>query len=338
MLGRAAPFRYHAPWELRLRDLTLRGGSKTTMQRYSGCSDHRCWGVWQFVTAGMPRSLRTAHGADYHQNGAWRLPWGRASRTGGGAGKILPAMWRRRFCARAAMRVECRMWQWVLHCRDAPAKPGNIGGGGFMRVHLAARNQTVRDRHYSEDSGPGSGIVMRDVYLTTQRSEGAIRRPKFAARLGDSASGCVQGATVRTGPSAWRLRNMDPANSRGRQMTRARNPKTIGRSEGFAVEADRPDRVPGTRAKMTAAGPAGTRLGNKILIRKRQDGTALGRRRPAGCKSDICGVEQLKNTCGARAKRRSMKAGARRKKIVRSGMRAQLGGSVMTPARMIIRG
>ena len=83
-------------------------------------------------------------------------------------------------------------------------RAGNIGGGGFMIIHLASRNQQFAIDY--RETAPAA--TTREMYLDAQRRS----RPEEVARarLGDRR------ARHRRGPGAGACRNTAPANSRWR--------------------------------------------------------------------------------------------------------------------------
>ena len=81
-------------------------------------------------------------------------------------------------------------------------RAGNIGGGGFMVIHLADGNVDIAIDY--RETAPAA--TTRDIFLDEQ----GRGRPAQVARLARSRSACP----ARSRGSRWRTRNTAPANSR----------------------------------------------------------------------------------------------------------------------------
>jgi gamma-glutamyltranspeptidase/glutathione hydrolase len=131
---------------------------------------------------------------------------------------------------------------------------GNIGGGGFMLVHLAARNETIAIDY--RETAPAA--MTRDVFLD-EKGEADPRKSRDSA-LSVGVPGTVAGLALaheKYGSSKFTLAQlMAPA------LTFAR--------EGFAVEDDLADSLPRAQPRLVRW-PASAKIFLKL------DGVALGR-------------------------------------------------------------
>ena len=131
---------------------------------------------------------------------------------------------------------------------------GNIGGGGFMLVHLAARNETIAIDY--RETAPAA--MTRDVFLD-EKGEADPMKSRDSA-LGVGVPGTVAGLALaheRYGSGKFTLAQLiAPAIKLAR--------------EGFAVDDELADTLPRAEARL-ARWPASAR------IFLRPDGVALGR-------------------------------------------------------------
>src|SRR3954463_12098768 len=131
---------------------------------------------------------------------------------------------------------------------------GNIGGGGFMLVHLAARNETIPIDY--RETAPAA--ITRDIFLD-ERGEADPKKSRDSA-LGIGVPGTVAGLALaheKYGSGKFTLAQLiAPAIKLAR--------------EGFAVDDDLADSLPRAQPRL-ARWPASA----KIFLKS--DGTALGR-------------------------------------------------------------
>ena len=84
-------------------------------------------------------------------------------------------------------------------------RAGNIGGGGFMVIHLAARQAQDIAIDYRETA---PAATTRDIFLDAQGKADPAKSRDLGARHRRARHG--------RRPDAWRCRNTAPANSRWR--------------------------------------------------------------------------------------------------------------------------
>jgi gamma-glutamyltranspeptidase/glutathione hydrolase len=176
---------------------------------------------------------------------------------------------------------------------------GNIGGGGFMLVHLAARNETVAIDY--RETAPAA--MTRDIFLD-DKGEADPKKSRDSA-LGIGVPGTVAGLALaheKYGSGKFTLAQLiAPAIKLAR--------------EGFAVEDDLADSLPRAQPRL-ARWPASA----KIFLKS--DGAALGRGDRL-VQSDLAASLEIIASDGPRA----FYQGPLAEKIV-SGLRTS--GSIMT--------
>ena len=107
-------------------------------------------------------------------------------------------------------------------------RAGNLGGGGFMLVHLAARNETIAIDY--RETAPAAAT--RDMFLDADGKAD----PRKSRDTGARRSACPARSRARARARELRLRQVHARRpDRARDPARARRHRGRGRSRGFAA-------------------------------------------------------------------------------------------------------
>ena len=178
-----------------------------------------------------------------------------APRHGGGAGGARRPHRRRRSWSAAAMRSMPRSRPASRMAVTYP-RAGNIGGGGYMVIHLAdVAAKAAQHRHRLPRDRAGGGDARH-----VPRREGQ-RRPAQVARFRARDRRARHGRGACAGAPALRLRAADAGRAdRAGDRARARRLRDRGRRRGFAAARADAARRAGRRRPRSSCKPDGNAL------------------------------------------------------------------------------